>query len=189
MWSRSRTQADWEEYWVARRHAQHVYVKTERAFNERSRALLMDALNPRKWWSTVKTAPFVTSSSLPPLVNRGGRLVWSADEMASLVSAHFDANQCRDNIQQPHSCDPSPVLYSAVAFRSCSIRSLLQDLDPYSGNDPDSMFPFVCKQVARELTSKFAVIFRHLVKFSGMLEVSRCCLCAKAIFFLESWRL
>ena len=40
MWSSGKTQADWEVYWVARRHAQHVYVKAEQAFDERSRALL-----------------------------------------------------------------------------------------------------------------------------------------------------
>ena len=56
VWSCRRTQADWEEYMVARRHAQRMYVKAKRAFNERSKALLTNAPNLRKWWSTVKTA-------------------------------------------------------------------------------------------------------------------------------------
>ena len=43
VWSSNRTQADWEEYKVARSRAQRVYVEAERAFNERSRALLTNA--------------------------------------------------------------------------------------------------------------------------------------------------
>ena len=60
----------------------------------------------------------------------------SADEKASLFSAHFDAKQCRDCFQQSYSCDSSPGLCS-VAFQSSIIRSLLLDLDPYAGIDPD----------------------------------------------------
>ena len=108
-------------------HAQHVYVEDKRVFTERSRALLTNAPNPQKGWSTVKTAVFGASSSLPHLVDRGGRLVWPADETASLFSAHFDAKQCRDQFQLPHSCDPSPVLCS-VAFHTSFIRSLLLNL-------------------------------------------------------------
>ena len=37
--SRSRTQADWEEHRVARRHAQLVYKNAEQAFTERSKSL------------------------------------------------------------------------------------------------------------------------------------------------------
>ena len=58
------------------RHAQHVNVEAKRAFNERSRALLMNAPNPRNWWSTVKIAVFGASSSLPPLVDTEGKLIF-----------------------------------------------------------------------------------------------------------------
>ena len=126
VWSRSRTQADWENYRMTRRHAQHVYVEAERAFNEKSRVLLTNAPNPRKSWSTVKTAALEASSSLPPLVDRGVRLIWSADEKVSLFSPHFDAKQCRVGFQQPHPCHPSSVLCS-VACRSSSIPRLLLD--------------------------------------------------------------
>ena len=44
VWSSSYTQADWEEYRVARRQAQHVYVADERAFNEPNKTLLTNAL-------------------------------------------------------------------------------------------------------------------------------------------------
>ena len=97
MRSSSRTQADWEVYRVARRHAQHVYVEAEQAFDEQSRKLLVNAPSPRKWRSTVKTAVFGASPSLPLLVDRGGRLVWSAIEKAPLLSVHFDAKQSRNS--------------------------------------------------------------------------------------------
>ena len=70
------------------------------------------------WWSTVKTAVFGTSSNLPSLVDRGGKLVWSADEKASLFSAHFDAKQCRDGF---HSCDPfSSIVFCCLPVQLCS---------------------------------------------------------------------
>ena len=116
VWSRRMTQADWEEYRVARRHGQLVYEDAERAFTERSKSFLTNTLNQRKWWYTVKSAVFGTSSSLPPLIDRGGKLVWSAVEMASLFSAHSDSKQRRDHFQQLHSFAPSPVLCS-VTFR------------------------------------------------------------------------
>ena len=106
----------------------------------------------------MKTVVFGANPSLPPLVDRGGRLVWLAEEKASLFSAHFDAKQCRGSFRQPHFCDLSPVLCS-VAFRSSSIRRLLLYLDLYGGNDPDAMFPLFYKQVAWELTPKFGSNF------------------------------
>ena len=95
-WSSSKTQADWKACRVARRHAQQVYVEAEQAFDGRSRALLANASSPWKWWSTVKTAVFDASPRLAPKWDRRGRLVLSAEEKASLFSAHFDAKQCRD---------------------------------------------------------------------------------------------
>ena len=62
--SRSKTQADWEEYRVARRRDQLFYEDDERAFTERSKSILMNASNPRKEWSIVKTEVFGASSSL-----------------------------------------------------------------------------------------------------------------------------
>ena len=109
VWSRSKSkiQADWEEYRMARCHILHVYVKAERVFDERSKELLTYTPNPRKWCSTMKTGFFAASSSLPHLPNNGGKLVLSADEKASLFSAHFAAKQCRNSFQQLQSCAPS----------------------------------------------------------------------------------
>ena len=83
----------------------------------------------------------------------------------------FDAKQGRDNFQQSHSCDLSPVL-CCVAFRSSFVRSLLLNLDPYGGSDPDGMFSLCYKQVTRELAIKLAVVFRPLV-IRGILRFVR----------------
>ena len=76
---------------------------------------------------------------------------------------HYNAKQCRDSFQQQHSWDPFPILCS-VAFRFSFVRSLLLDLNLYSGNDSNGMFPLFYKQVAGESAPKMAIIFRHLVK-------------------------
>ena len=65
--NRSRTQADWENLCTL--------MNAERAFTKRSKSLMTHAPNSRKWFSTVKTAVFGTSSSFPPLLERRGRLV------------------------------------------------------------------------------------------------------------------
>ena len=111
------------------------------SFNDRSKEALTNAPNPRRWWPTVKTAVFSVSSSLPPLLDRGGRLVWSADEKTPLFSAHFDAKQFRSSFQQPYSCARCQILRS-VGFHSSFVCSLSLNLDPFGGNDPDRMFPF-----------------------------------------------
>ena len=162
VWSRSRTQTEWEEYTVTRRHAQLIYEDVQRAFTEQSKSLFMNAPNPGKGWSTVKTEVLGASSSLLPLVDKRGRLVLSADEKASLFSAHLDANHYKESFQQPHSSGPSPLLCS-VALRSSFLRSLVLNLDPYSGKDSDEMFLLFCKQVTRVLSPKVVVVFRHLV--------------------------
>ena len=96
--SRSRTQADLEEHRVARCRAQLIYEDAKRAFTERKKSFLANAANPRKWWSTGKTAVFGASSSLPPLADLGGELVWSSDKKASMISTHFNAKQNRDTL-------------------------------------------------------------------------------------------
>ena len=126
-----------------------------------------------------------------PIVNRGGKLIWSVGEKTLLFLAHFDAKQFRYRFQQPHSCHPSPILCS-VAFRSSFIRSLLLGLVPYGRCDPDGMFTLFYKQVAGDLASKLAVIYKHLVKGEGSFLAFwrlRCCPCAKGVFFLGCLRI
>ena len=52
--------------------------------------VLMNAQSPHTWWSTLRSAVFVLSSSLPPLVGGGGRLMCEWVGKADLLSDHFD---------------------------------------------------------------------------------------------------
>ena len=49
----------------------------------------MNAQHPHKWWPTLKSAVFVSSSSLPPIAGGGGGLVCESVDVADLRSEHF----------------------------------------------------------------------------------------------------
>ena len=100
----------------------------------------MNVQSPHKWWSTLKSAVFGSSSSLPALVSEGGGLVCDSIGKADLLSDHFDSKQSREAVNLPLTCQPSPSL-TTFAFRSSEVRRLLLDLDPYGGTDPLGMFP------------------------------------------------
>ena len=102
--------------------------------------VLMNAQSPQKWWSTLKSAVFGLSSSLPTLVGGGGGLVCESVGKADLLSDHFDGKRSRESVDLPLTCHPSPCLIS-FAFRSSEVRRLLFDLDPYGSSDPLGMFP------------------------------------------------
>ena len=72
-----------------------------------------------KWWSTLKSAVFGSSSdsSLPPLIGAGGGLVCESVGKADMLSAYFDGKQSRDPVDLPSTCHPSPSL-TTFAFRS-----------------------------------------------------------------------
>ena len=53
----------------------------------------MNVQNPHKWWSTLKSAVFGSSSSLPLLVSEGGGLVCQSVGKADLLLDHFDSKQ------------------------------------------------------------------------------------------------
>ena len=53
----------------------------------------MNVQSPHKWWSTLKSAVFGWSSSLPPLVSESGGLVCESVGKADLLSDHFDSKQ------------------------------------------------------------------------------------------------
>ena len=55
----------------------------------------------RKWWSTLKSAVFGLSSSLPPLVGVGGGLVCDPVGKADLPSDHFDGKQSSESVDLP----------------------------------------------------------------------------------------
>ena len=97
--------------------ANETYSDAKRQFSDRNRVDLMNVLSPHKWWSTLKSAVFCTSSSLPPLVNEGVGLVCVSVGKADLLSDHFDSKQSREAVDLQLTChlSPSPITF---AFRS-----------------------------------------------------------------------
>ena len=55
--------------------ANETYSEAKHLFSDRNRAVLMNVQSSHKWWSTLNSAVFGTSMSLPPLVSEGGGLV------------------------------------------------------------------------------------------------------------------
>ena len=72
--------------------ANETYSEAKHQFSVRNIDVLMNVQSPHKWWSTLKSAVFGSSSSLSPLVGPGGGLVCESVEKADLLSDHFDRN-------------------------------------------------------------------------------------------------
>ena len=87
-----------------------TYSEAKRQFSVRNRDVLMNVQSPHKWWSTLKSAVFCSSSSLPPLVSEGGGLVCESVGKADLLSDHFDSKQSREAVDLPLTCHCSPSL-------------------------------------------------------------------------------
>ena len=73
-WTRGRSQFNWEEFVLCLRDNE-TYSEGKRQFSDRNRDVLLNVQSPHKWWSTLKSAVFGSSSSLSPLVSEGGGLV------------------------------------------------------------------------------------------------------------------
>ena len=144
-WTRDRSRVYWEEFVHRQVRANETYSEAKRQFSDRNRAVLMNVQSPHKLWSTVKSAVFGTSSSLPPLVSEGGGLVCESVGKADL-SDHFDSKQSREAVDLPLTCHPSPSL-TTFAYRSSEVRRLLLDLDPYGGTDPWVCFLFFLREL------------------------------------------
>ena len=69
-WTRYRSLINWDEFVYYHRRANEVYAEAGRQFSVRSRDVLMNVRCPQKFWSTLKSAVFGSSSdsSLPPLI-------------------------------------------------------------------------------------------------------------------------
>ena len=74
-WTRDRSRVNWDELVHCHVRANETYLEARRRFSARNRDVLMNAQSPHRWWSTLKSAVFGLSSSLPPLVGGGGGLV------------------------------------------------------------------------------------------------------------------
>ena len=127
--------------------ANETYSEAKRQFSDRNRDVLINVQSPHKWWSTLKSAVFGSSSSLPPLVSEGGGLVCESIGKADLLTDHFGSKQSMEVVDLPLTCHPSPSI-TTFAFRSREVKHLLLDLDPYGGSDPLGMFPLFLKRTA-----------------------------------------
>ena len=107
----------------------------------------MNVQSTHKWWSTLKSMVFGTSSSFTPLVNKGFALVCESVGKADLLSDHFDSNQIKEAVDLLLTYHPSPNL-TTFDFRSREVRRLLLDLDPFGGTDPLCMFFSFFKKTA-----------------------------------------
>ena len=124
----------------------------------------MNVQSSRKWWSTLKSAVFGSSSSLPPLISEGGGRACESIGKVDLLSDHFDSKQTREAVDLPLTCHPSPSL-TTLAFRSSEVRRHLLDLDPYGGTDSLGMFPLFLKRTT--MASGLSVVFRRLVRLGS----------------------
>ena len=90
----------------------------------------MNSQSPHKWWSTLKSAAFGLSMSLPQLVCGAGGLVCESICQADLPSNHFEIKQSRESVDRPLNCHPSPRR-TTFAFISSEVRHLLLDYHHY----------------------------------------------------------
>ena len=144
-WTRDCSLVNWDEFVRYQVRANETYTEARRQFSDRNRDVFMNVQYPHKWWCTLKSAVFGSSSSLPPLVREGGGLVCESVSKADLLSDHFDSKQSREAVDLPLTCHPSPSL-TTFAFRSSEVRHLLLDLDPNGGTDPLGMFPLFSRE-------------------------------------------
>ena len=128
-WTSDRSRVNWDDFVLCQVRANETYSEAKRQFSDRNRDVLMNVQSPRKWWSTLKSAVFGSSSSLPPLVSEGGGLVYESIGKAD-ISDHFDSKQSREAVDLLLTCHPSPS-FTTFAFRSSEVRRLLLYLDPY----------------------------------------------------------
>ena len=84
-WTRDRSRVNWEKFVHCQVRANETYSKAKRQFSDRNRDVLMNVQSPHKWWSTLKSAVFGSSSSLPLLVSEGGELVCESVGKADLL--------------------------------------------------------------------------------------------------------
>ena len=99
--------------------ANETYSEAKRQFSDRNRDVLMNVQSPHKLWSTLKSAVFGSSSALPPLDSKGGRMVCESIGKVDLLSDHFENKQSREAVHLPLTCHPCPSL---TTFAFCRER-------------------------------------------------------------------
>ena len=166
-WTRGLSRINWEELVRYQVRANDTYSEAKRQFNATTSDVPMNIQFNYNWWSTLKSAVFRSSSSLPPLVCEVGGLVCETVSKANLLSDHFFSKQSREAVDLLLTCDSSPSL-TTLAFGSSEVRRLLLDLDPYGGTDPLGMFPLLLKRTADVMAPRLSVVFRRLVRLGSL---------------------
>ena len=103
-WTRDHSRVNWEEFVRCQVRANETYLGAKHQFSVRNIDILMNVQSPHKWWSTLKSAVFGSSSSLPLLVGLGEGLVCESVEKADLLSDHFDSKQSRESVDLLVTC-------------------------------------------------------------------------------------
>ena len=101
---------DWEEFVHCQVRANETFSEAKHQFSVRNIDVLMNVQSPHQWLSTLKSAVFGSSSSLPPLVGPGGGVVCESVGKADLLSDHFDSKQSMESVDLLVTCHPSPSL-------------------------------------------------------------------------------
>ena len=78
----------------------------------------MNVKAPYSWWSTLKSAVFGTSSSLPPLVSGGDGLVCESVGKADLLSDHFNSKQSTETVDMPLTYHPITIIIIIIIIWS-----------------------------------------------------------------------
>ena len=90
--------------------ANETYSEAKCQFNDRNRDVPMNVQSTHKWWSTLKSVVFGSSSSLPPLVSEDLGQVCESVGKAYRQSDHFDSKHSREAVDLPLTCHPSHSL-------------------------------------------------------------------------------
>ena len=91
-WTRDHSPVNWQEFICCEVRANETYTEEKRQFSDRNRDVLMNVQAPHKWWSTLKSAVFGSSSSLPPLISKGRGLcsaLWVLEVLSCLYRHSF----------------------------------------------------------------------------------------------------
>ena len=98
--------------------AHETFSEAKRKYSDRNRDVLMNVQSTHKWSSTLTSAVFCSSSSLPPLVGEGGGLLCESVGKGNLLSDYFDSKQSMEAVDVPLTCHPSPYLITFAFGRA-----------------------------------------------------------------------
>ena len=104
--------------------------------------------------------------AVPPLLRPDGSPTHCPKEKTALFVDVFDSKQSNDSLMMPQLCFPEAEL-TTFAFCSGEVKKLLLELDPYTGTEPDGIFPLFFVKTANYLAPKISTVLRKLVRIEG----------------------